>query len=64
MNGGKSQSRGLNPLKDAAHHVRLGKDKDMLTWRYISDIKGTKVLYMFFLTAGSPQLLFHYKHSV
>uniref|UniRef100_A0A9J7XHV3 SET domain-containing protein n=1 Tax=Cyprinus carpio carpio TaxID=630221 RepID=A0A9J7XHV3_CYPCA len=37
------QTRGLNPLKDAEIHVKMGKDKDIITGRYINPIKGRGV---------------------
>ncbi|XP_057183197.1 uncharacterized protein LOC130549867 isoform X3 [Triplophysa rosa] len=48
-----SCSRGLNPLKDAIHHVKMGKDKDTITERYINPTKGRGVFAKTLIFKGS-----------
>ncbi|XP_056598229.1 uncharacterized protein LOC130416197 [Triplophysa dalaica] len=47
------RGRGLNPLKDAIHHVKMGKDKNIISERYINPAKGRGVFANTLIVKGS-----------
>ncbi|XP_065096733.1 uncharacterized protein [Paramisgurnus dabryanus] len=49
----RSRLRGLNPLKEVEYYVRLAKDKESITWKYISQTKGRGVFAKDPITKGS-----------